>query len=87
MDLHHLPRHQRRFSKTPFPTVMNNPLVLDSLAGDIALAALLLHVARTTIVTDGACLPSGQAFAYSARKPSDSGFMLLKFQSMVTIAD
>ena len=40
MDLHHLPRHRHRFSKTPFPENERSPIGFNSRAGDMALAAM-----------------------------------------------
>ena len=40
MDLHHLPRHPRRFSKTLFPEKLTVPLLHYSRAGDKTQAVL-----------------------------------------------
>ncbi len=66
---------------------MTDPLCVHSRAGDMALAALFLQAVRIDIIRRSVADVSGQAFTYSARKPDDSGAMLLKFQSMVRIAD
>jgi len=71
MDLHHLPRLQRRFSKTPFPENERSPIGFNSRAGDMALAALFLQDIWTVI--DGACL--------SISAPIWSRFRILRMEA------
>ncbi len=60
---------------------------MHSRAGDMALAALFLQAVYIDILRQSVADASGQAFTYSARKLDDSGIMLLKFQSIVRMAD
>jgi hypothetical protein len=65
MDLHHLPRHPRRFSKTPFPEKLTVPLLHHSLAGDMAQAVLYVHTMLIRICTRG--LPLRQLHVLSSQ--------------------
>jgi hypothetical protein len=56
MDLHHLPRHPRRFSKTLFPEKLIVPLLYHSLAGDMAWAVLYIHTLFIKVCTRGLLL-------------------------------